>query len=75
VQAALALAAQLGEADTTDAEISDDPLVATYHLATLAPIGPADRLKLLSAEGPSARLDLLDSILDDVEAMLRFRLS
>jgi Lon protease-like protein len=75
VQAALALAAQLGEADATDAEISDDPLVATYHLATLAPIGPADRLKLLSAEGPADRLDLLDSILDDVEAMLRFRLS
>lgn len=75
VLAALALAAQLGEADTADAEISDDPLVATYHLATLAPIGPADRLKLLSAEGPSDRLDLLDSILDDVEAMLKFRLS
>jgi Lon protease-like protein len=75
VRAAIALAAQLGEADTDDSEISDDPLVATYHLATLAPIGPADRLKLLSAEGPADRLDLLDSILDDVEAMLRFRLS
>lgn len=75
VQAALALAAQLGEADTDDAEISEDPLLATYHLAALAPIGPADRLKLLSARGPADRLDLLDSILDDVEAMLRFRLS
>jgi Lon protease-like protein len=75
VRAAIALAAQLGEADTDDAEISEDPLVATYHLATLAPIGPADRLKLLSAEGPADRLDLLDSILDDVEAMLKFRLS
>jgi Lon protease-like protein len=75
VQAALALAARLGEADAGDVEISDDPLVATYHLATLAPIGPADRLKLLAAEGPAERLDLLDSILDDVEAMLKFRLS
>jgi Lon protease-like protein len=75
VRAALALAARLGEADATDAEISDDPLVATYHLATLAPIGPADRLKLLAAEGPADRLDLLDGILDDVEAMLKFRLS
>ena len=55
--------------------ISDDPLLASYHLATLAPIGPADRLRLLSAEGPGARLDLLDEILDDVEAMLKFRLS
>ena len=75
VQAAIALAAQLGEADGDDSDISDDPLVATYHLATLAPIGPADRLKLLGAAGPSDRLDLLDSILDDVEAMLKFRLS
>ncbi len=61
--------------DTGDDEISDDPLLATYHLATLAPIGPADRFRLLSAPGPSARLDLLDDILDDVEAMLKFRLS
>ncbi len=61
--------------DTGDDEISDDPLLATYHLATLAPIGPADRFRLLSAPGPAARLDLLDEILDDVEAMLKFRLS
>jgi len=61
--------------DTGDDEISDDPLLATYHLATLAPIGPADRFRLLSAPGPEARLDLLDEILDDVEAMLKFRLS
>jgi uncharacterized protein len=58
-----------------DDEISDDPLLATYHLATLAPIGPADRFRLLAAPGPAARLDLLDEILEDVEAMLKFRLS
>lgn len=61
--------------DSGDDDISDDPLLATYHLATLAPIGPADRFRLLSAPGPAARLDLLDEILDDVEAMLKFRLS
>jgi Lon protease-like protein len=61
--------------DAGDDEISDDPLLATYHLATLAPIGPADRFRLLAAPGPARRLDLLDEILDDVEAMLRFRLS
>ena len=76
VRSAMALAVELGDAAAIDdAEISDDPLVATYHLATLAPIGPADRLRLLNAEGPAARLDLLDEILDDVEAMLTFRLS
>ena len=61
--------------DTGDDEVSDDPLLATYHLASLAPIGPADRFRLLAAPGPAARLDLLDVILDDVEAMLKFRLS
>ncbi len=84
VRAARALAARVDDplseldsnpADTGDDEISDDPLLATYHLATLAPIGPADRFRLLSAAGPAARLDLLDEILDDVEAMLKFRLS
>ena len=79
VRAAIALATQLdgggaGQAED-DTEISDDPLVATYHLATLAPVGPADRFRLLAADGPVQRLDLLDDILDDVEAMLKFRLS
>lgn len=77
VRAALALAAELGDVDVNlaDSEISDDPLVATYHLASLAPIGPADRFRLLAASGPMARLEVLDEVLDDVEAMLKFRLS
>ena len=77
VRAALALAAELGDvpADLADSEISDDPLVATYHLASLAPIGPADRYRLLAASGPLDRIDVLDDVLDDVEAMLKFRLS
>ncbi|BAN02932.1 LON peptidase substrate-binding domain-containing protein [Ilumatobacter coccineus] len=77
VRSALAKAAELGDLDAapTDAEISDDPLVATYHLASLAPIGPLDRHRLLAAPGPSERLATLDAVLDDVEAMLDFRLS
>jgi Lon protease-like protein len=80
VRASLALAAQLGDPGVDavavdDTEISDDPLLASYHLATLAPIGPADRLRLLSATGPVERLQLLDEVLDDVDAMLKFRLS
>ncbi|MFK7916827.1 MAG: LON peptidase substrate-binding domain-containing protein [Ilumatobacter sp.] len=77
VRSALALAVELGEVemDVEETEIADDPLVATYHLASLAPIGPADRFRLLAATGPKQRLDLLDEVLDDVEAMLKFRLS
>jgi len=76
VRAVLALAAEAGDApiDLAESEISDDPLVASYHLAALAPIGPADRYRLLTADGPAMRLDLLDEVLDDVEAMLKFRL-
>jgi len=76
VSAALAMAAELGDVhvDLAESEISDDPLVASYHLASLAPIGPADRYRLLAAEGPMQRLDVLDDVLDDVEAMLKFRL-
>jgi Lon protease-like protein len=76
VQAALKMAVKLGDvsAETIESEISDDPLVATYHLASLAPVGPADRYRLLTASGPAARLDVLDDVLDDVEAMLKFRL-
>ncbi|MFK8022396.1 MAG: LON peptidase substrate-binding domain-containing protein, partial [Ilumatobacter sp.] len=70
VRAALALAQELGEVhvDLNETEIADDPLVATYHLAALAPIGPADRYRLLAADGPAQRLELLDEVLDDVEA-------
>ena len=76
VQSALRLAAELGDVDVdpSETEIADDPLVATYHLAALSPIGPADRLRLLSAAGPAERLSALDDVLDDVEAMLKFRL-
>ncbi len=77
VRAALTMAMELGDVqvDLDETEIADDPLVATYHLAALAPIGPADRYRLLAAAGPKQRLDILDDVLDDVEAMLKFRLS
>jgi Lon protease-like protein len=70
----LDLAARLGGA-SPELTISDDPLVASYHLAGLAPLGPADRYRLLCAASPAERLDLFAACLDDVEAMLRFRLA
>jgi Lon protease-like protein len=59
--------------DAADPEISDDPLLATYHLAGIAPLGPADRYRLLRASSPRQRLELLDEALDDVVAMIEFR--
>ncbi len=75
VRRALALAIELGDVSgDPDPPISDDPLVASYHLSALAPLGPADRHRLLGAAGPGARLALLDQMLDDVEALAQFRL-
>jgi Lon protease-like protein len=70
----LELAARLTDVPR-ELQVSDDPLVASYHLAALAPLGPADRYRLLCAASPAERLDLLAECLDDVEAMLRFRLA
>ena len=78
LSAVLDLAVQLGELRPGDVDLSsidDDPLVASYHLTALSPIGPADRYRLLCAPSPAARLDLLSGALDDVAAMLRFRLT
>jgi Lon protease-like protein len=75
VRRACALANELGLTSVDPStDLSDDPLVASYQLVALAPVGPADDYRLLCAPGPVARLDLLDDALDDVEALLRFQL-
>ncbi|MBV1892928.1 MAG: LON peptidase substrate-binding domain-containing protein [Ilumatobacteraceae bacterium] len=77
VRAALSMAQQLDmvEFDPTEIVIQDEPIAASYQLAAMAPIGPADRFRLLAAAGPQERLAMLAEILEDVEAMLKFRLS
>ncbi len=70
-----ALASELGDGSAdVMAEISDDLLVASYQLAALAPIGPADRQRLLEATGPEQRTTMLSAALDDADALLQFRL-
>lgn len=75
VRRATALAMELGDpvADPQQ-DLSDDPLIASYQLSALAPLGDVDRFDLLVASGPSARLALLRDRLGDVETLLRFRL-
>jgi Lon protease-like protein len=75
VRRAGAFAAELG--DSVAGPLGDmrgDHLVDSYHLVAATPVGPADAYRLLCAEGPAARLDLLARVLDDLEAMLQFRL-
>jgi Lon protease-like protein len=76
VRRVLALAAELGDtAPPVTTEISDDPVLASYHLCALSPLGPADRQDLLAAPGPAERVDLLDQLLDGIDDVLRFRLT
>ncbi|HSH10247.1 MAG TPA: LON peptidase substrate-binding domain-containing protein, partial [Ilumatobacter sp.] len=58
-----------------DAEISDDPWLAVYHLASLSPLGPADRQRILAARGLVERVQQLEEALDDAAAVLNFRRS
>ena len=75
VLGAAALALELGDPPREPRpEIGDDPLLAGYQLTNLAPLGEVDRYDLLCASGPAARLTLLRDRLDDVEALLHFRL-
>jgi uncharacterized protein len=60
---------------TPPPKLSDDLVRAGYQVAARAPIGPVDRYRLLTAPTLATRLEVLDRALDDVEAMLRFRLA
>ncbi|MGA1439215.1 MAG: LON peptidase substrate-binding domain-containing protein [Ilumatobacteraceae bacterium] len=62
-----------GDPPPVDAEISDDPVLALYHLAAIAPLGPADRQRILTAPGAADRAAVLAEALDDVAAALEFR--
>jgi Lon protease-like protein len=72
----LALKAEAGDAvaDATT-EVAADTLLASYHAATLAPLGPADQYRLLAAAGPTERAALLDDLLGEEEEVLRLRLA
>jgi hypothetical protein len=76
IRRAAALALELGDQmGDPQQDLSDDPLIASYHLVSLAPLSTVDRYDLLSTAGPVARLRLLSERLDDVETVLQMRLS
>jgi Lon protease-like protein len=72
----LALSAELGlDSPPATTELADDPVLATYHVAALAPIGPADRYRVLRVPGPDERVTLLADLLDDAETLARLQLA
>jgi uncharacterized protein len=64
----------LGEmAPPPDTEIASDPHLALYHLGSLAPLGPADRQRMLETATLGERLVVFATALDDAAAVVRFR--
>lgn len=71
-----ALAVELGDRlPDAAADLSDDPVVASYQVAALAPLGDADRHELLCASGAAERARRLGEMLDHLHDVLTFRLT
>jgi uncharacterized protein len=69
------LAVEMGDrSGVPEGELTGDASADSFLLAAISPFGPVDQYAALCAPDPLARLDLLDRLLDDVEAGLRFRL-
>ncbi|CAN5512264.1 MAG: LON peptidase substrate-binding domain-containing protein [Acidimicrobiia bacterium] len=65
-----------GREPALDQLVSDEaPEVAAYQIAAQLPIGPSDRLGLLTAPTIKERFARLDRALDDLESVLRFGLT
>lgn len=72
---ALALAAEAGDATApATIELTDDPVLAGYQAAAVAPLGPLDRHALLVAVSPDARVAHLGELLADAIDVLGLRL-
>jgi Lon protease-like protein len=71
-----ALAVELGaRGELPDFELSTDPGLRIYQLATVSPLGALDRRRLLGTAGLRDRVELLDELLGEQELMLQARLS
>jgi Lon protease-like protein len=80
IRRAAALANELGDVtgDLASAGIVDptgDVVGTSYLLAAMSLAGPADLSALLAASGPVARVDRLEQVIGDIEALLQFRLA
>ena len=71
----LALQSELGApAPPATLDVSDDPLIAVWQIASLSPMGPLDRQQLLTADNAAHRLSLLAEFLADTEEIIRARI-
>jgi uncharacterized protein len=71
----LALSAEAGDPTApATIELAEDPVLAGHQAAAVAPLGPLDQQRLLSAASPDERLAQLGTLLDDAIEVLQLRL-
>lgn len=71
----LALQSELGApGPPATFEVSDDSLTAVWQLASLSPMGPLDRQRILTAANTARRLGLLEESLAAAEEIIRARI-
>ncbi len=75
VRQSLALLSELGEAGILDVEVPDDPVLASWALAQVCPVGPLDQQELLEAPDASIRLHRTMEMADEQSALFRMRLA
>jgi Lon protease-like protein len=76
VRRALALKAELVEpAAPTTVAVDDEPLVAAWQLAAVAPLSPIDQQQLLATSDGNERLRLLARLATETADVLAYRLS
>ena len=69
------LAVEMGDqSNVPEGELTGDASYDSFLLTAISPFGPADQYAALCAADPLSRVDLIDRLLDDVEAGLQFRL-
>ncbi|MCY4295084.1 MAG: LON peptidase substrate-binding domain-containing protein [Acidimicrobiaceae bacterium] len=60
--------------DDAEVDLGDDPSMASYRAAALAPVGPLDRYKVLRTPEAMARLEVARSVVADSVELLRARI-
>ena len=76
VRRSLALRAELDEpAAPIGVNLSPEPAVAAWELATLSPLGPLDRQRLLGIDDPVVRLSELATLTEEACTVLAQRLA
>lgn len=69
-------AVQLGDLHVApDDTVNVDPLVASYQLVIISPLGPHDQYTLLCCSGPASRLTRLAEMLDDLLVIQQLRIN